>query len=137
MTDVPAHHDGVHGLVKAVAVALAGAAASLALVLVLVNHPDWWRGFLAAAVVSVLSAAVSVPPLAWGMRQGINQTVAAYFLAAFLRAAVSLGGCLLAVLAGEYPAAATLVLMVVFYFAVLGAESTVVARALWSSNMQN
>jgi hypothetical protein len=118
-------------LVSCIALALLATAALLCGLLVLVNRVDWWRGLLAAAVVSVLSAAASLPPLLWSLKRGLHQRVAGYFAAAGLRAIVSLGGCVMAVKLGHYPAAPTMLLMVVFYFAVLAVESIVVARALW------
>lgn len=118
-------------LVGWIAASLAGTAVLLAAILVLVDRPLWWRGLLGAGVVSVLSAAASLPPLLWSLRRGINQRVAGYFLAAGIRAAVSIGGVLVAVRIGQYPPAPTMLMMVAFYFAVLAVESTLVARALW------
>ena len=119
-------------LIRSTALALLGAAAALALVLVLVNRLDWWKGMLAAAVVTILSAAASVPPLVWGLRRGVYHATAGSFAAMGLRAVVALGGAVLAVKAGGYPAAPTMLLMVVFYFAVLAAESYVVGTRMWN-----
>jgi hypothetical protein len=119
------------GLIACTALALLVSAAALGGVLVLVNRGDWWRGLLAASVVSTLSAAASLPPLLLSLRKGMQQRVAGYFAAAGIRALVSLGGCMLAVKLGHYPAAPTLLLMVVFYFAVLAVETIAIARALW------
>ncbi len=118
-----------------VAAALVATAALLAGVLALSNDASWWRGYLAAAVVSILAAAASLPPLVWGLRQSLTNAVAAYFLAAAIRATISLGGCALAVLKGNYPRTATMLLMVAFYFAVLAIESITVGRALWSAKL--
>lgn len=116
-----------------VATALAGTAAVLAVLLLLINRAEWWRGFLAATLVSVLAAAASAPLLGWGLRRRLGEAVAAYFLATGARLIVSLGGSLLAVLAGGYPPLPTLLLMVVFYFALLAVETTMVSRAIWSA----
>ena len=118
-------------LVCAVALSLLGSAAALALVLVLVNRADWWKGLLAAGIVTTLSAAASVPPIAFGLRRGVYAATACSFVAMGARAVVALGGGILAVKAGGYPAAPTLLLMVVFYFAVLAAESYVLATRMW------
>lgn len=112
---------------------VAGTAATLAVVLVLVNRAEWWRGLVAATAVSAIAAAASVPPLAWGLGRGLYPAVIGYFIAAGARAIVSLGGCALAVMAGQYPATPTLLLMVVYYFGLLATESILVARATWSA----
>lgn len=116
----------------AVAMAVLLTAGVLAATLVLVNRADWWRGLLPATVGSALAAMVSLLPLAWGVRRGLYHAAAAFFVAGATRAAVSIGACLLAVLAGGYPMAPTLLLMVPFYFAVLAVEATMLGRAMWS-----
>ena len=123
----------VRGLALSVASTLILTAGALALLMALVNRPDWWRGLLAATAVSALSAGLSLAPMAWGLSRPMNQRVAAFFAAMGLRAGVSLGGCVLAVSIGKYPAAPTLLLMVVFYFAILAVETAAAARALWSA----
>ena len=111
--------------------ALGGTAAVLALLLALVGRDDWWKGFFAAATASVLSAAASVPPLAWGFRRGVDKTAAGVFVAAGVRALVALAAGALAGTVLRYPPLPTLLLLVVFYFAVLAAETYAVARTLW------
>lgn len=123
---------GRHAVV-AVAVALLAAAGTIAALLSLVGQADWWRGLLAASVVSVLAAALSLAPLVWCLRRSLNVAIAGYFLAMGVRAAVSVGGSLIAVKAGGYPAAPTLLLMAVLYAAALAAEAIVVASAAWSA----
>lgn len=123
----------VSSLVRAVLIALLSAAALLVAILTLVNRPDWWRGLLAAGIVSALAAAASLPPLLWSWKRDMAKRVAGYFTASGIRVIVSLGGCLLAIKAGGYPAAPTLLLMVVFYFAILAAETTCMAKVLWDS----
>ena len=120
-------------VVRGIVVGFLATAATLALLLVLVNQPAWWRGFLAASVVSAIAAAASIVPLVWGLRRGLNQAVGGYFMSAGARAAVSLGGCMLAIMSGGYPAAPTLLLMVAYYFVLLGIESGLVAKATWSA----
>lgn len=120
-------------MVFGIALALAGTTAGLAAILALVNDAAWWRGLLAAGIASSLAAAVSALPLAWSFRKGMNQRFAGFFIASGLRMAISLGGCILAITAGKYPAKPTLLLMVVFYFAVLSVEVLFVAKSLWNA----
>src|SRR5688500_12213398 len=120
-------------VVRGIAIGFVATAVTLAALLVLVNQPAWWRGYVAATVVSAIAAAASIVPLVWGLRRGLNLAVAGYFMAAGARAIVSLGGCMLAITAGRYPAAPTLLLMVAYYFVLLGIESGLVARATWSA----
>lgn len=102
--------------------------------LVLVNRRDWWVGFLAASVVSILSAAISLVPLVWGLRGGMSRAPAGFLAATALRFIVSMGGCLIAVLAGGYPGVPTLVLMLCFYMALLGAEVFSLANTMWPAS---
>ena len=120
-------------VVSSAVLGVLGTTATLVVVLVLVNRAEWWRGLIAASAVSAIAAAASVPPLAWGLRRGLYPAVIGYFIAAGARAIVSLGGCALAVMAGQYPATPTLLLMVVYYFVLLATESILVARATWSA----
>jgi hypothetical protein len=115
--------------------ALALAAAALAAMLLLVNRLDWWRGFLAASVVAVLSTVATIFPLLWALRGNAQRMVAGYFIATGVRLLVSLGGCGLAILAGGYPAAPTLLLLVPYYFVLLAVETAYVGRRLWSAKL--
>lgn len=124
---------GAGTLVKTVLVSLTVTAALLAALLLLVNRAEWWRGFLGAAVVSALATAGSLLSLLLTWRRELNARVAAHFLAAAVRAVVSIGGCLLAIRAGGYPKVPTMLLMVAFYFALLASETTLVARSLWNA----
>lgn len=112
--------------------ALAGTGLLLAAVIVLVRRPSWWPDLLAVLVVMTLATVLSLPPLAWGLRRGLNQAVAGYFIAAGLRTVVALGGCMLAIKAGGHAPGPTLLMMVPLYFALLAAESAQVGKALWS-----
>ena len=120
-------------VVRGIAIGFVATAATLAALLVLVNQPAWWRGFVAASVVSAIAAAASIVPLVWGVKRGLNLAVAGYFMAAGARAIVSLGGCMLAIVSGGYPAAPTLLLMVAYYFVLLGIESALIAKATWNT----
>ena len=120
-------------LVVAVFTALLGTAVVVAGILVLCGPPVfWWRGLLAAGVISTLAAIASLGPMLFGLRRGINAAVAGYFIATGVRLVISVGGCVLAVVRGGYPRVATLLLMVAFYLAVLAVESITMARWLWT-----
>lgn len=124
-------HGGA-GLAGALALVLLLTVAGLAGVMVLVNQPDWWRGYRAATAASVLAAGASLVPTLWGMRGGLARAAAAHMLGALVRGLFSIGGCVLAVLAGDYPAVPTLVLMVAYYMALLAVESAALGRMLWT-----
>ena len=118
-------------LVIAMATTLAATAALIAGVLVLVNQPSWWRGLLPATVVGLLAAGISLLPLLWGMQRGPHKAVLGFFVAGGVRALIALGGGMLAAYVGGYPLAATLLLIVGYYFAALAVEAAVLAKALW------
>lgn len=111
--------------------ALAVAAGILACLLVLINKPDWWRGFLAAGVVSVLATAISLVPLLWGLKRDLHKAAAGFLAATGLRMMISLGGCTLAVLVGGFSAVPTMLLMMGFYLTVLAAEVLLLSSAIW------
>jgi len=119
-------------LLIAMATALGGTAMLLAGVVVLVDRPDWWRALLAASVTGIFAAAVSLLPLLWGMQRGPHKAVLGFFVAGGVRAAIAIGGGLLAVHVGGYPLQATLLLIVAYYFAALSVEAIVLGRSLWS-----
>jgi hypothetical protein len=106
--------------------------ALLAGLLLLVNRPEWWQGFIAAAMINLLSTAFSLPPLLWGLRGRLMHAVGGYFVSAAVRMLIVIGGFLLAVLAGGYEPIPTVVLMMVFYLVLLGVESAWLARAMWN-----
>lgn len=126
---------GRQRLIAGMAIALPGTAALLAGVIVLINRSPWWQGWMAATVIGVLAAAVSLLPLLWGMRQGPGRSVIGFFVAGGLRAVVALGGGLLAVHVGGYPLRPTLLLVVAYYFAALAVEATVLGRSLWTMKL--
>jgi hypothetical protein len=119
-------------LIASVVLALSAAAAVLAAILTLAARADWWNGFAAATIVSLLAAAGSLPLLSWGLAGSLNRAVAATFASAAVRLIVSLAGCMLAVSLGGYPKVPTFILMVPYYFAVLAAETLIVSRAIWN-----
>lgn len=123
----------VGAVLRMVALAMVVTAGVLAGVLFLMNRPDWWRGFAAASVASLLASAASAPAIAWGIRRARSKpelAAAGYFVAAALRATVSLGGAAAAVWLGGYPKTPTFLLALPFYFSLLGAETLLMTRAL-------
>ena len=120
-------------LARAVAAALIVTALAIVAVLVLAGRPDWWRAFLAASVVSVAAAAASVVVVAWGLRTGLKHPeilTSAYVASMLVRAVVSLGGGVAAIVLGKYPLTATLMMIFPYYLSILAAETIVVARLL-------
>lgn len=111
-------------LVRGVVTAIVGCAAALAAVLFLVNRGDWWKGYAAATVASALAAGLSLIPLLKGLNKGFSAFVPAVMAATGVRTLVALGGCVLAVVAGHYPAVPTLMLMMPYYAVLLGVETT-------------
>ena len=122
-------------LPAAMAVTVLATAGVLAALLVLVNRTDWWRGLLAAGMVSAIAAGISILPVVWGLRRDLHKTAAGFIAAIGVRMTISLGGCLLAVLVGGYPAVPTLMLMMAFYLAVLAVETWLLASTLWPAKM--
>lgn len=122
---------GFARLFIAVVAALLVTGGVLAGLFAIIGDPSAWRGFAAGTVASVVAGVASTLPLWIGSQFGMMGAVGGFFTAGFVRAAVALGGCLLAVLLWKYPPVATFVSMGVYYLAVLAAESTVVGRALW------
>jgi hypothetical protein len=123
----------VHSLTRAVLTAMIVAALAMIAVLLLAARADWWKAFAAASVCSAAAAAASVPVVVFGLRHGPRQpelVMGSCLAAMFTRAVISLGGAVAAVLLGGYPRAATLVMVVPYYFSILAAETFAVARLL-------
>lgn len=111
-------------LMRAVVTAIVGCAAALAAVLLLVNRGDWWKGYAAATIASALAAGLSLIPLLKGLNKGFSGFVPAVMVATGVRTLVAVGGCMLAVIAGKYPAVPTFMLMMPYYMVLLGVETT-------------
>jgi hypothetical protein len=121
-------------LVRAALVALAVTAAMIAIVLALLGRADYWQGFAAASVLSALAAGASVGAMRLGLAYGVQGAMAGHFGGVLVRLLIVLGGGLMLVWAGGYPAA-TLILCVPYYFATLGAE--VVAMVTFFRSMEH
>jgi hypothetical protein len=116
------------GLTRRVVTAIVVTAAALACVVFLAGQADWWRGYAAATVASALAAGLSLIPLHRGLDKGFSALVPAVMAATGVRTLVVVGGCLLAVVAGRYPAAPTLILMLPYYLALLGVETAFLVK---------
>jgi hypothetical protein len=129
--DDASFHEAARRMPRVVLLTLAATALVMAALLVLVNRAEWWRGFLAASVVSALSAMVSLAPLLWGLRGGSGRAPAGVLAATGVRAGLSIGGCALAVGVGGYPAVPTFLIMMAFYLSILATETAVLSGTLW------
>jgi hypothetical protein len=129
-----------HAVARAVAIALVVAALALLGVVSLAAKADWWRGYAAATVVSVLGAAASIPVVAWGLRSVLKRpeiVAGTYFASMFARAAIMLGGAVAAILLGGYPKSPTLLMVMPYYLSVLAAETFVVSRLMLKAGQRS
>jgi len=113
------------------------AAAATALLVVFARQPGWWRGWIAALVVSLAAALLSLGPVAAGILVGVQGMAYGYLAGAFIRVLVSIGGGVAAVWIFHTPPAPTLLFMVPLFFAQLLAESISLMRALNSRKLMS
>ena len=109
----------------------------LAGVVVLVGRSDWWTPLGVATVVSLLAALLSMVPIVLSLCRGPAAAATGHFIATGVRVVISIGGCFLAVKARGLPTAPTMLMMVPYYFAVLAAESTMLALFIRKSHAAN
>ena len=107
-----------------------GAAAVLAAVMFLVARPDWWRGYAAATVATVLAAAASLVPLWAGVRGPAGQLVSMFMASTATRGFVAVGLSVLAIAVGKYPTVPTLALLLPYYVTLLAVETACLTRGL-------
>lgn len=117
----------LRAMVHCVSVAMACVAIPVVLVLLLIARTDWWIGFAAATILSLLAAAASVALMRIGLGFGVQGAIAGHFGSVAVRLLIVLGGGVLLVTAGGYSAAATLALTVPYYFATLAGEAIALA----------
>ncbi len=117
----------VLGAIGLTAIVLAG-------VVVLAGRNDWWVPLGVATIVSLLAALLSMVPIVLSLGRGPMAAATGHFIATGVRVVISIGGCFLAVKARGLPAAPTMLLMVPYYFAVLAAESTMLALFIRKSH---
>jgi hypothetical protein len=123
-------------VMRAVGFAWVMTALLLAGVLLLLGRADWWRGGAAATIATAMASIASLPIIILAMRFGKTRpdlAAGAFFAAAAVRAGITLGAAMLAVRLGGYPKTPTLLMVVPYYFALLAAETFVLARSLWTS----
>jgi hypothetical protein len=127
------------GAMKTILVGLAVSMPAAALlnagVLSLANNSDYWRGFLPAAVIAVVAAALSLIPLCWALLVGgkAERVMGMFVLAGVVRMAVSVLLGLLATKHFGYPQGPTLLMVVSYYFAVLAVEAVVLGKMFWTA----
>ena len=92
------------------------------------HRPEWRIAWLAALVVSLFAAALSLVPVCAGIFGGPKTAAYGYLAGAAIRLLVSIGGCLLAVFAIGAPARPTLLMAVPLYFVQLIAEPLILRR---------
>jgi len=117
-------------LLAGVATAMIGTAAVLAALMFFVAQDDWWRGYLAATLANVLAAGASLVPLRIGLTKSHAAVMSAFMVSTGVRAVLALGVATFAVAVGKYPALPTLLLVVPYYFALLGVETWILVRTL-------
>ena len=94
------------------------------------GRSGWWSGWSAAMVISLLAAVCSLVPVSAGVLGGTRMAAYGYLAGAAIRMLVTLGGCMMAVLAVRTAPRPTLLIAVPLYFAQLVAEPLVLRRAL-------
>lgn len=108
----------------------AGSATILLVGAPLLGHLDWMPALYAATGVSAVSAIVSMMLLQIGLLRGPTAIAGSFVISWLVRSAVSIGGCVFAIVAFHLPPGPTLLGMVVCYVAVLIAEVLVMYSAL-------
>lgn len=97
------------------------------------DSPVAWRGFWPATGVSVVAAVLSMLPLWIGGSFGLMGAVGGYFVSSALRVVVLIAGCMALVWWYGAPLKSTLLVMCIYYVAVLTTETILLARKLWSA----
>ena len=111
-----------------------GLAGFLAGVMVLVDRTEWWRGYTAATVATLLAAGTSLVPLAYGIRKGGPVLVQMFMVSSAARAGIAIGLSALAVAVGRYPAIPTFAMLIPYYVVLLAVESACLTRGLKAGN---
>lgn len=92
----------------------------------------WWRGWAAAALITAVSAVVSMAPLVPGLMAGGQWAIYAYLASTVARLLVTTLACIAAVWVIRVPAVPTLVLAVPLYFVQVVVEVMAVGRSFRS-----
>ena len=99
-----------------------GVSIVLSALVFLIGSTDWWRGFLAATIASLLAAAGSLVPIHFGLKRGYHGVMSGFLASSGLRFVLTIGVAAFAVGVGGYPKIATFVLVLPYYAATLAAE---------------
>jgi hypothetical protein len=132
--DPPNRPDAARVLVRlAVAVfgAIVLACGATAALIALAHRPEWWPGWAAAGIVSVLAALLAMAPMVPALMIGAQYAAYGYLAGAALRMIASIVGGLAAVMIFRTPAAPTLLLLAPPYFAQVIAEVVCLSRVFW------
>lgn len=110
-------------LLQWTALVIVGMGTLLAGLLVVVDRADWWQGLIAATVISVFAAIVGLFPVLLMAPRGNAQQISMSFLAGtLLRMMAAIALLMLALYIYNVPRVPTAVLLLAYYFAILGAE---------------
>lgn len=119
-------------LVAMVSASMLTIAAVTAFVIAISHRPDWWRGWSAALLVSLVAALLALGPVAVGLFiiSSAQSVAFGYLAGAFVRMLVSICGALAAVWVFRTPPVPTLLFMLPLFAAGLVAECFGLSRAL-------
>ena len=126
----------IGAVVRAVAIAFAVTGLLIAGAVTLAGSTDWWRGLLGATVATLMASVATIPIIVWSTRFAATRpdlAAGGALAAAGVRALIALGAAMLAVKQGGYPKLPTLLLVVPYYFALLSAETFILARLMWTA----
>jgi hypothetical protein len=133
-SDRPARPDA-GGVLLRLAIGVFGAivlaCGATAFLIALAHRPQWWSGWAAAGVVSVIAALLSLAPLAPALFAGVQYAAYGYLAGAALRMLASVLGGLAAVMIFRTPATPTLLLLAPPYLAQVAAEAVILSRVFW------
>lgn len=93
------------------------------------GHAEWFGAFLAATVVSVLSAVGAMTVIGFGLRLPALLPTA-MMGATLVRATISLAGGVIAILQFAVPAGPTMMMILAYYLALLIVECAILYRSL-------
>ena len=132
--DPPARPDAgrvVARMIVAVFGAIVLACGATAALIALAHRPEWWSGWVAAGIISLLAALLALAPLVPALLAGVQYAAYGYLAGAALRMIASVLGGMAAVMIFRTPAAPTLLLLAPPYLAQVVAEVVCLSRVFW------
>ena len=99
--------------------------------IVSLGYSTSWSGWLAASLISLFAAGVSLAVITPGLFFGMQTSAQAFLASGVLRTLATLAGCIGGVVILKDHATAMLVIIIPMYFAQLLAEAIVLAVAYW------